>query len=294
MTWPDNEAYAEFKRDILENKLLPLAGIKLSKAKAPIPTDIQQHALMAIAVYPAYDILPFVESPSAFILAYRDVPNFDAVLSSLIQHEVQHMRRSVFKGTGIEVGGKGVESQDLSDSYLKRGWNDIASFLIPLWDTESEQQRQLSPTVRNAVATASLYCSSEILNRLLRRSVGSEFGNVVESLYQRMLDTVLADITADESIILKLDAVSPWTAFFSTFLEPLVRNRVQMWLRAENEFMDNSKMSQAEIIATARERIVVGLLDELVQRRFVEASIPQVRSNLLMAGSGMSEYAFDR
>ena len=272
------EGYLIFKNEVLTNHLLPLV---LTFETGP--------ALKALGSYETFEFAAAIPPPQDFVIRVLKLDGLKsdarALLVQLLDYEIKNMRRSVFKGTGIAVGGESASSMadSLLFKFMKQLLDDLELSLVDYWDGSAPS---VTPSLRSGFSVATLYLARGVLNGRLQRNP-TERGKEIESFYDSILSTATQDISPiSDGFYGLLEGVGAWTRFYIAILPDLIRKRVRHWIDADREFAKN-KSEQHTAIGQFRDRVIVDLIDDLAVKRFKSAHLPIIKLNLCYAVAGL-------
>lgn len=258
----------------------------LAEFKTVVPKAIQQAAIDQLGCYPVEEILCYVPTPKLMINDVNSEVTYRNLFCRLIEHEVRTMRRSVFKGTGISLGGERVRNlpkeQD-SLEIVRQYHKNFIEKLMSHWNADDSSGVPLiSGALRSTFTFISMLCTDEILQNLTRKYPHQLEYEIAESFMQRMLDSALIDLVPYDvpSIV---DLCVHWTTFFKAILRIVLPFRITTWLEAENEFQDKSKKEKSERVRLAREEIIQAMLNDFLISKFTMSKSSNVKMNLLIA-----------
>ncbi|RUS31202.1 hypothetical protein BC938DRAFT_478274 [Jimgerdemannia flammicorona] len=240
----ETETYFEFKQIILTSHIHPL----LSHPSVPVRTA----ALTALARFPASDIMTvLVDSPKRLIasLLNHSGPQHAGVLSRLLQHEVECMRRGLFKAAAEREKDKANVA--LEGDEVRQGGQALADVTLSAWDGGT-----VNPGLRSGYAMAVLFAFGSAKDR----KAEGEGQGLKSGRFRRYLQTALADVAAPDHLLVRVAAVGGWAALF----EAVVRG---VWEEDGGE----------QLV----EEMVVELRKELEG-----ATVPSVCANVVLALAG--------
>ncbi|RUS18364.1 hypothetical protein BC937DRAFT_88842 [Endogone sp. FLAS-F59071] len=244
----ETDIYLDFKQTIFSIRVSPLLSH---------PTlEVRRVALVALIHFPPQDVrTAFPPSPKLLVGSILDpaapqpVYEYAGVLSKLLRHEIEHMRRGLFKGAGEREKEK--ELTEGVEGARKRA-ESIADMIVREWGGGT-----VSPGLRSGFATAALfvYTSSQEGRAVEAKS---EEGVKSKKVY-RYLQTALVDVAAPDHLVVRVGAVAGWAALFET----LVRE------------------GDEEGLETVAEEVMADL-----EGRLEGATVPGVCANVVMAMAG--------
>jgi hypothetical protein len=100
-----------------------------------------------------------------------------------------------------------------------------------------------------------------------------------------MMGMITQDFAVPEHPVMRFSVVGPWMKFFESIGPALVSNRVKHWLAAETE-LGPTGAGANELTKQMRERVLLGLLDEILVTRYQSSRAPGTRVNLILAATG--------
>ncbi|KAI9480489.1 MAG: hypothetical protein EXX96DRAFT_562995 [Benjaminiella poitrasii] len=165
----NSEPFLQFKSVVLTDHVVPLLDLN----------DMTRHAVAALAAFPPQDIVTVLsdKAPEA-VREISQCPDSQAVLSKLISHELDHMRRTLFQ-------------QQPQQPQVQQGTgHDVEQRLLDVW-----QSGHVPPGLRSGYTIASLHL-------------------VKDPKWHRLMTTAFTDITLTDHLLLRLSSVASWQSFF--------------------------------------------------------------------------------
>ncbi|KAF8940965.1 hypothetical protein BGZ58_003697 [Dissophora ornata] len=216
----DTQVYLDLREAVLNNYIQPLLASE--------DPEVLAAALKALSSFTAPEILPILptESPSLYIreriLEAQDhlvVDEFSLILDKLVRHELQHMRRGLFKDAAFKKATPDAASGTLELDRLQGVLTVVSSNILQKW-----QSGDVNPGLRIGYALSSLLCSSvvEKLPSASRNNNNDDpTGEVDDSLeairarqsYRNVM-TALTDVTLTDHLVERISALEGWTALF--------------------------------------------------------------------------------
>ncbi|KAG0316124.1 hypothetical protein BGZ99_007032 [Dissophora globulifera] len=260
----DTQVYLDLREAILTNYIQPLLASQNPEVLAA--------ALKALSYFTAPEIMSVLptESPSLYIresiLEAQDalvVDEFSLVLDKLVRHELQHMRRGLFKDAAFKrtVPDSGSGVQELS--RLQGVLTVVSGNILQKW-----QSGDVNPGLRTGYALSSLLCSAVVEKLPASSSKYTitdtlEADDSVEAIQGRQsyrnVMTALTDVTLTDHLVERISALEGWTALFDN-----------MWITSDD--------SQTSVIAET-------LIGDLY-KKITDGYIPAHCANALFAITG--------
>ncbi|CAB5373170.1 unnamed protein product [Rhizophagus irregularis] len=281
----DSDLYNEAKHDILSKYLCPLifpnylSSISnqeqdetnindLDRFQIQSNAQILKHGLRAIAQFQAKEILSEYFPGSKILLvqllntnANPDIAKIEEwklVLSKLISHEIDNMRRSLFKGVDASGGGAGSSGSESKDFLeLKQRLTLIRSKIVDDWESGI-----VNPGLRVGFALASLLCFRPPINEEVNDK------HLKSTRFYKLLANAIQDVTLTDHWIIRVGCVSKWCNFFVMGLQEV--------LPKTNKKGDND----------VEENIVKSLIEDIM-KRLNDARFPAVCQNSILAITGL-------
>lgn len=186
----------EFKDGILHEYLSPLIASDVA--------SVRTAALNALSHFPAPDIAKLLpEKAKDVTLSIQEAPNsaYGPVLTKLLSHELDHMRRSLFeeeeKKQHTEVTDRGPAIGDQEQLLGKRYCQE--------WE-----QARVSPGLRSGYALAALQTVSRCLPD--KRVTGAD--PIQKTRWYRYMVTAIADVSLTDHILVRISALGAWKSLF--------------------------------------------------------------------------------
>ncbi|KAI8984419.1 hypothetical protein BDF20DRAFT_935163 [Mycotypha africana] len=253
-----SELYLQFKEGLLVNFITPLISSTDKNAA--------QLAMHALANFDAQDIAIILPEKAADYVKEtvpdddNPIEGQDRVLSTLITHEIEHMRRGLFKEENVSHKQQ-QQLQQKADIDEKLVTNDagqvigerefeLQSLLTQMWDTT-----KVAPGLRSGYAIAMLHTSEF--------SPSKDPKDTLEALskmkWYRFLNTAFTDVSLTDHLLLRISSVSSWVAFFNNALAD-VKNDIE---------------------------ITVSLLLKDLLSRLERSTVPGVTCNIILSIAGL-------
>ncbi|POG65922.1 hypothetical protein GLOIN_2v402144 [Rhizophagus irregularis DAOM 181602=DAOM 197198] len=256
----DSDLYNEAKHDILSKYLY--------RFQIQSNAQILKHGLRAIAQFQAKEILSEYFPGSKILLvqllntnANPDIAKIEEwklVLSKLISHEIDNMRRSLFKGVDASGGGAGSSGSESKDFLeLKQRLTLIRSKIVDDWESGI-----VNPGLRVGFALASLLCFRPPINEEVNDK------HLKSTRFYKLLANAIQDVTLTDHWIIRVGCVSKWCNFFVMGLQEV--------LPKTNKKGDND----------VEENIVKSLIEDIM-KRLNDARFPAVCQNSILAITGL-------
>jgi hypothetical protein len=230
--------------------------------------QILKHGLRAIAQFQTKEILSdyFPRSSKISLVqllntnANPDIARIEEwklVLSNLISHDIDNVRRSLFKGVNISGGGAGSSGSENKDFLeLKQRLTLIGSKIINDWESGI-----VNPGLRVGFAFASLLCFRPTINEEVKDK------NLKSTRFYKLLTNAIQDVTLTDHWIIRVGCVSKWCKFYVMGLQEV--------LPKTNKKSDND----------VEENIVKSLMEDIM-KRLNDARAPTVCQNAILAITG--------
>ncbi|KAI9496661.1 hypothetical protein BDB00DRAFT_102267 [Zychaea mexicana] len=202
-----SESYNEFKDDVLFNYIEPLMSSDID--------GIRSSALSALSHFPADDIMRLLpEKAKQFtdeVIAEPDEAHAK-VLTKLLSHELDHMRRNLFKEDAPSNKSKPVDEEAQGQNTAGRP---------PIGEKEAEltgrfvkawEQAGTAPGVRAGYTIAVLHATSSHMN-----DTSSSAGNsITKTKWYRCMTTSIGDIGLTDHLLVRVSCLSGWVSLFET------------------------------------------------------------------------------
>ncbi|KAJ3393035.1 hypothetical protein HDU84_002975 [Entophlyctis sp. JEL0112] len=231
----DSELYLDFKTEILTKHLLPL--LRITSAAGILDTEEPKHteairsaAYKACASFEAPDLYGHFPEPMEFMSSVvnesRSWTNYQAgpshLVTSLVLHEVQNMRRAVFKAIATDVGvGKHALTNSLEASDEDKELGRCAKVLKDIGiDIRSRWGSGKAPAaLRSGFAAASLCIPYDLLSEEAKGGT-FEFPSASISRVPLYKDFVngLRDLNFTDHLLVRAEVLETWTAFWTSRL----------------------------------------------------------------------------
>ncbi|CAG8538899.1 7710_t:CDS:10 [Ambispora leptoticha] len=227
-----SEVYIAFKQDLLSLYIRPLIFPSYSSSTEVTDTilfeispnkNILKHALRALSYFQGPDILSiFPEYPktliSKILIEDSSVEEWQLVFSKLIYHEVDNMRRGLFKGIS---GGKSASVVTSTGNEIKK--NRIRQFKEQLLNISQKvikdwESGTVNPGLRNGYAIASLIA----YRPTLPPSEHNSQIDIKSTRLYRMMVNGIQDITLTDHWIVRVNTINYWWMFFENGLHELI------------------------------------------------------------------------
>ncbi|RHZ54170.1 hypothetical protein Glove_429g24 [Diversispora epigaea] len=298
----DTDVYNEFKQDILLSYICPLIfphrysdSNQEDKNRFQIQEDhrILKLGLLTLSHFSVPDILSkvFPESPKILssILFFESESENDEkinlcqmeewqfVLSKIISHESENLRRGLFKGDKSDksdksdknVKGVGKLVSDSPDvSEFKKNKQIITSIgdkIVNDWESGL-----VNPGLRVGYALASLVCYQPSINRkqeLVLSPPQDQQIDLKSTRFYKLMVNAIQDITLTDHWLIRLSIVLEWWNFFEMGLQEL--------LSITSRHYDNNK----------DEAIIKKLWEDLM-KRLDDVKFPITCQNIILALAG--------
>ncbi|KAF9429001.1 hypothetical protein BGZ94_000182 [Podila epigama] len=217
----DTPVYLDLREAVLENYVRPLLT-----SQDPEILAAAWKTLSAFHAQEIVTVLP-VESPTLLIrqliLEAQDtmvVDEYSLVLEKLVQHELLHMRRSLFKDATSKKPTSEA-AQGTSELERMQGVLSVVSTnILQKW-----QSGDVNPGLRIGYALSSLLCSTAV-ERLPSQAFGSnqapqdhqgedESSSAIRARQgYRNVMTALTDVSLTDHVVERITAMEGWTALF--------------------------------------------------------------------------------
>ncbi|KAF9983619.1 hypothetical protein BGZ65_001611 [Modicella reniformis] len=217
----DNPVYLDLREAVLVNYIQPLLSSE--------DPEVLAAALKALSCFSAPEILPILatESPSLYvrerILEVQDplvVDEYSLVLDKLVRHELQHMRRGLFKDAAFKKATPDTLSGPRELDRLQGVLSVVSGSILQKW-----QSGDVNPGLRIGYALSSLLCSSVVEKLPTSNQAATiaaegveEEEESVEAIRARQsyrnVMTALTDVTLTDHLVERISALEGWTALF--------------------------------------------------------------------------------
>ncbi|KAJ3327356.1 hypothetical protein HDU76_011949 [Blyttiomyces sp. JEL0837] len=263
------DVYLEFKMDIISNYIVPMMQSPLRHIKSA--------GYDALSKFPATDMYPLIAEPTSFVaevleLSTQDIANVDMefmhLLTSLIKHEVQFMRRAVFKGIAAAEGVSQAAVRTDADIQFEKTrsfFMDTASEIKTLWDTGRSQ-----PGNRPGLAAFAMICCSDFVSDSKSGKANAKDGNIP---FAKQITNALRDLSFSDDYLLRLEIVPAWKAFWES----------QLLRASRGEESEAANENRAEYAESLLSLCVV----DLFEKRLKETRVPSIISNIFLALAGL-------
>jgi hypothetical protein len=254
---------------------------------------VQLAALSNLGRFPAHELLQRIDDVSIFLTSlFAYLKTFDVQTSieagrdlfiGLAKHEIDYMRRSVFKGTGRSIGADAQQAQqkDTAIFFAEAQKMDV-NVLQNLMDYWGDNVTKIIAPLRTGYVSASLFYSSGIMHHFFVDSK-NEPGSIV-GVYDKMLHAGIHDVTISASDLGKLSAHLPWVTFYRAFLPPMLQIRIRPHLQAEQDLEGSIG---PDFIKRKRTELINEIVVDLLQVRWNTVSLPASKCNLVFAAIGL-------
>ncbi|KAK9762028.1 hypothetical protein K7432_012622, partial [Basidiobolus ranarum] len=259
-----SEDFVLFKNTLLFDYIKPL--IFPLEGEALPPKDLQKAIISCLAKFEPSEIFPILpDTPRRLVDQIVDAPNdYHELLLTLMRHEIQFMRRTMFKGTMGKGGHKGTASgnEKLFESLTHSG----VKF------TEAWEGGKVLPGLRVGYALASLFCFGFISDQEKApfSQVYPDYHAFKSSKPYRFLTDGIQDISLTDHLVTRLSVFEAWFSLFSTTFED-----------TENDgtFDMAHEAKHKEIVMN---QLVADLLERLANSR-----VPKTSCNIIAALTGL-------
>lgn len=218
MALADTQVFLDLREAVLVNYIQPLLSTE--------DPDVLAAALKALSCFTAPEILPILqtESPSLYvrerILEAQDplvVDEYSLILDKLVRHELQHMRRGLFKDAAFKRATADAPSGPQELDRLQGVLSVVSGGILQKWQTGD-----VNPGLRIGYALSSLLCSSVVENVHAPSSAATTtlegeqepVGSIRTQQSYRSVMTALTDVTLTDHLVERISALEGWTAFF--------------------------------------------------------------------------------
>ncbi|KAI9244031.1 hypothetical protein BDA99DRAFT_544199 [Phascolomyces articulosus] len=210
-----SESYYEFKEDILFNYLEPLISSDYK--------TIRSSALSALAHFPADDMLRLLpEKAKQFtdeIIAAPDDAQI-TILGQLLSHELDHMRRNLFKEDTVSNKFNSTPNETSSSLQREKLANkeqsaigekeaELTDHFVKTWE-----QAGMAPGVRTGYTIAVLHAS----NSHVKDCGSSASDSMSKAKWYRCMTTSIGDIALTDHLLVRISCLSGWISLFETVL----------------------------------------------------------------------------
>ncbi|KAK3819580.1 MAG: hypothetical protein J3Q66DRAFT_399029 [Benniella sp.] len=259
----DTQIYLDLREAVLTNYIQPLLSSK--------DPEVLASALKALSCFTAPEILPILETeqPSNYIreriLDTSDslvVDEYSLVIDKLVRHELQHMRRGLFKDAAFKKATPESQAGPQELDRLQGVLSVVSGNVVHKW-----QSGDVNPGLRIGYALSSLLCSSlESSNPAASTTTegGEESHASAETIrarpsYRNVM-TALKDVSFTDHLVERISALEGWTSLFDN-----------MW--------DSSDDAQTMVIAET----MIGDL----YKKLTDGYVPAHSANALFAITGI-------
>lgn len=205
----------DLREAVLANYIQPLLSSK--------DPDVLASALKALSCFTAPEILPILETelPSQYIreriLEASDslvVDEYSLVIGKLVRHELQHMRRGLFKDAAFKKATPESQSGPQELDRLQGVLSVVSGNVVHKW-----QSGDVNPGLRIGYALSSLLCTSIERSAATTTAEGGEGGDEsAETIRARQsyrnVMTALKDVSLTDHLVERISALEGWTALF--------------------------------------------------------------------------------
>ncbi|KAG0369948.1 hypothetical protein BGZ54_008343 [Gamsiella multidivaricata] len=223
----DTQVYLDLREATLVNYIQPLLDSEDPK--------ILSAALKALSCFTAPEIMPILptESPSLYIrkriMEAPDsmvVDEYSYILDKLVRHELQHMRRGLFKDAAFKKTTLDALSGKQELDRLQGVLSVVSGNILQKW-----QSGDVNPGLRIGYALSSLLCSSVTEKLPAANLSGSASSNgpaegddsvqaIRAKQSYRNVMTALTDVTLTDHLVERISALEGWTALFDNVWVP--------------------------------------------------------------------------
>ncbi|KAJ3026151.1 UNVERIFIED_CONTAM: hypothetical protein HDU68_006140 [Siphonaria sp. JEL0065] len=251
----DSEAYQHFKLDILISYLLPMLAISPPQQDGEPPVvatslpisakvfsgAVRSSAFEALSGFAPPELYPHFPTPSEFTSLTTLVPeckswNQDefhegpgSLITALVYHEVENMRRAVFKALATDMGvnrdalatGSGGADDLVAEvGKAKRVLRDLGGDVRERWGLGKG-----AAAVRSGLAASTLYLPVGLLPEDVKTA--SSLLDTSTALLTRLpvykdLINGLRDLSISDHPLTRVEAVSVWTCFWQSRLRAMI------------------------------------------------------------------------
>ncbi|CAG8494615.1 9056_t:CDS:10 [Ambispora gerdemannii] len=272
----ESEVYIDFKQDLLSSYIRPLifpsysSSIVLPEVVDTVLFEISsnksilKHALRALSYFRGPDILSiFPEYPkillSKILLEVSNVEEWQLVFNKLIHHEIDNMRRGLFKNfsggkSASVVTSTGNEVNKSQIQQFKEHLLNISQKVVKDWESGT-----VNPGLRNGYAIASLIA----YRPTLPPSEHNSQVDIKSTRFYRMMINGIQDIALTDHWIVRVNAIHYWWRFFENGL---------------HDFIIHGKNDE--------ESTVQNLVNDLFER-LTEAKFPVVCQSVILSLTGL-------
>ncbi|KAI8354840.1 hypothetical protein B0O80DRAFT_528838 [Mortierella sp. GBAus27b] len=214
----DTQVYLDLREAILVNYIQPLLSTE--------DPDVLAAALKALSCFTAPEILPILEteSPSLYvrerILDAQDslvVDEYSLVLDKLVRHELQHMRRGLFKDAAFKRAAADASSGPLELDRLQGVLSVVSGSILQKW-----QSGDVNPGLRLGYALSSTLCTSIVEDTPASDSTATTTSEGAEETIgpevirsrqsYRNVMAALTDVALTDHLVERISALEGWTA----------------------------------------------------------------------------------
>ncbi|KAI8393852.1 uncharacterized protein BYT42DRAFT_552475 [Radiomyces spectabilis] len=202
-----SEPYMDFKDAVLNHYIVHLIRHQ--------DTKIKECALHALSHFPAPDIATLLpEKTKQFMQEILDSDKnsaYSAVLTKLMSHELDHMRRGLFKE---EVSHKATEKEETQvpsgRSSIGQSETHISNQFLMAW-----QNSRIIPGLRTGYALGTLHVAGTAMDD----AAGANTKEVLlKTKWYRLMVSSLADIGLTDHLLIRVSSLGSWMAFFGPCL----------------------------------------------------------------------------
>ncbi|KAG2222843.1 hypothetical protein INT45_000458 [Circinella minor] len=215
-----SESYYELKDNILFNYLEPLMSSDI--------VTIRSYAYSALAHFPAEDIKRLLpEKAKQFTDEIITEPNQAQmdVLRQLLSHELDHMRRNLFKEDGTSnINNNSQEStatqrqkkdKEKQPKTIGAKEADLAGRFVKAWE-----QAGVAPGVRTGYTIAVLHTTNSHMNdrSTATGTTGAALSSdsITKAKWYRCMTTSIGDIGLTDHLLIRISCLSGWVSLFET------------------------------------------------------------------------------
>lgn len=190
-----SEIYMQFKQVLLSDYIQPLLNASNTV------NETRSYALMALSQFPAGDIQTVLPEKSGDYLdevLEINNPNYVPVLAKLMTHELDHMRRGLFKQEG-----QSKVTEDVVKTTLGEREHEMGHQLVELWESA-----RVAPGLRSGYANAVLHTNE------MKREPGVQ--DISKTKWYRSMVTCFTDIALTDHLLVRVSSLGGWKAFFNS------------------------------------------------------------------------------
>ncbi|KAF9436913.1 hypothetical protein BGZ76_002577 [Entomortierella beljakovae] len=211
----DTQVFLELREAILEGYIKPLLTSD--------DPEILSASLKALSSFTASEIFPILpdESPILYvrerILEADDtmvVDEYSLILDKLVRHELQHMRRGLFKDAVFKKAAPEAHQGTQEIERLQGVLTVVSNSITQKW-----QSGDVNPGLRIGYALSSQLCSSVIGKRVESENQDSAETIRVQQNYRNVM-AALTDVALTDHLVERISALEGWTALFDNMWAP--------------------------------------------------------------------------